>query len=57
VAAFPDPVFPSPPRSYAEKTYNIVHWTDMPAGGHFAALEQPDRFLADLRAFIAAVLN
>jgi len=25
--------------------------------GHFAALEQPDRFLADLRAFIAAVLN
>jgi pimeloyl-ACP methyl ester carboxylesterase len=57
VAAFPDPVFPPPPRSYAEKSYNIVHWTDMPAGGHFAALEQPDRFLADLRAFIATVLN
>jgi hypothetical protein len=29
----------------------------MPAGGHFAALEQPDRFLVDMRAFIAAVLN
>ena len=55
VAAFPDPVFPPRPRSYAEKTYNIVHWTDMPAGGHFAALEQPDRFLADLRAFVATV--
>lgn len=55
VAAFPDPVFPPPPRSYAAKTYHIVHWNDMPAGGHFAALEQPDLFLADLRAFIATV--
>jgi pimeloyl-ACP methyl ester carboxylesterase len=55
VAAFPDPVFPLPPRSHAEKTYNIVHWTDMAVGGHFAALEQPDLMLADLRAFIATV--
>jgi pimeloyl-ACP methyl ester carboxylesterase len=55
VAAFPDPAFPPPPRSHAEKTYNIVHWTDMAAGGHFAALEQPDLLLADLRAFIATV--
>jgi pimeloyl-ACP methyl ester carboxylesterase len=55
VAAFPDPVFPPPPRSQAEKTYNIVHWTDMTAGGHFAALEQPERLLADMRAFFAAL--
>lgn len=55
VAAFPDPVFPPPPRSFAEKTYNVVHWTEMPVGGHFAALEQPDLFLADLRAFVAQV--
>lgn len=55
VAAFPDPVFPPPPRSYAAKTYHIVHWNDMPAGGHFAALEQPALFLTDLRAFIATV--
>jgi pimeloyl-ACP methyl ester carboxylesterase len=55
VAAFPDPAFPPPPRSHAEKTYNIVHWTDMPAGGHFAALEQPDLLLTDLQAFIATV--
>ncbi|RDE04777.1 epoxide hydrolase family protein [Sphingomonas aracearum] len=53
VAAFPDPVFPPPPRSQAEKTYNIVHWTDMEAGGHFAALERPDDLLADMRAFFA----
>ncbi|MBW0000741.1 MAG: epoxide hydrolase [Verrucomicrobia bacterium] len=55
VAAFPDPVFPPAPRSFAEKTYNVVHWSDMPKGGHFAALEQPERMLADLRAFVATV--
>ena len=55
VAAFPDPVFIPPPRSFAEKTYNVVHWTAMPRGGHFAALEEPELMLADLRAFIAAV--
>ena len=55
VAAFPDPVFLPPPRSFAQKTYNIVHWTDMPRGGHFAALEEPELMLADLRTFIATV--
>lgn len=54
-AAFRDPVFIPPPRSYAEKTYNLVQWTDMPAGGHFAAWEQPGLLLEDLRAFIARV--
>ena len=51
VAAFPDPVFSAPPRSHAEKTYNIVQWTGMAEGGHFAALEQPQRLLADMRRF------
>jgi pimeloyl-ACP methyl ester carboxylesterase len=55
VAAFPDPVFLPTPRSFAEKTYNIVHWSEMPLGGHFAALEQPDLMLADLRAFICTI--
>jgi len=55
VAAFPDPVFLPPPRSFAEKTYKIVHWTEMPEGGHFAALEQPDLMLAELRTFIAKI--
>lgn len=54
-AAFRDPVFVPPPRSFAEKTFNIVHWSEMPAGGHFAAWEQPALMLADLRAFIATV--
>jgi pimeloyl-ACP methyl ester carboxylesterase len=57
VAAFPDPVFSPPPRSHAQKTYNIVHWTQMPAGGHFAALEQPELLLADMRRFFAQVIK
>jgi pimeloyl-ACP methyl ester carboxylesterase len=52
IAAFPDPAFPPPPRSQAEKSYNLLRWTDMPRGGHFAALEQPDLWLADLRGFV-----
>jgi pimeloyl-ACP methyl ester carboxylesterase len=55
IAAFPDPVFLPTPRSLVEKTYNVVQWSDMPAGGHFAALEQPTLMLDDLRAFIATV--
>lgn len=55
VAAFPDPVFLPPPRSFAEKTYNIVHWSEMPKGGHFAAFEQPKLMLADLRTFIEKI--
>lgn len=54
-AAFRDPVFVPPPRSFAEKTFNIVHWSDMPRGGHFAAWEEPELLLADLRTFIAKV--
>jgi len=55
IAAFPDPVFLPTLRSFAEKTYNVVHWSEMQRGGHFAALEQPELMLADLRAFVSAV--
>ena len=55
VAAFPDPVFLPPPRSFAEKTYNIVHWSELSSGGHFAALEQPELMLADLRTFVSTI--
>jgi pimeloyl-ACP methyl ester carboxylesterase len=57
VAAFPDPVFPPPPRSLLEKTYDVVRYTEQPGGGHFAALEAPALMLADLRAFIATLLT
>ena len=41
-----------PPRELAERFYTVTHWTELPRGGHFAALEQPDLFAADLRAFL-----
>ena len=40
-------------RSFAERSNNIVHWTEMPRGGHFAAQEVPDLLVADLRSFFA----
>jgi pimeloyl-ACP methyl ester carboxylesterase len=49
-AAFPREIV-RPPRTWAERVYNIRRWTPMPAGGHFAALEEPEALAADLRAF------
>ena len=51
VALFPAEMLAWPPRSYVERVYNIVHWSEMPAGGHFAALEQPALLIEDLRIF------
>lgn len=42
----------SPPRSWAERTYNVVRYTTMPRGGHFAPHEEPDLLAADLTAFL-----
>lgn len=41
------------PRSYMEKGFNIVHWSDMDKGGHFGAFENPEGFAADVAAFTA----
>ena len=50
-ALFPAELLSWPPRSYAERVYNITRWTEMPRGGHFAALEQPALLIDDIRAF------
>jgi pimeloyl-ACP methyl ester carboxylesterase len=55
VAAFPHDLLAFPPRSMVERGYNVVHWTDMPRGGHFAGLEEPELLLEDLRGFVAAL--
>jgi pimeloyl-ACP methyl ester carboxylesterase len=48
-------VFPKeiaiPPRRWVETRYNLKRWTEMPRGGHFAALEQPELLVDDIRAF------
>jgi pimeloyl-ACP methyl ester carboxylesterase len=40
-----------PPREWAERFFNVQRWTEMPQGGHFAALEEPERLVEDVRAF------
>ena len=49
-ADFPGEIL-RPPRSLAEQAYEITRWTAMPAGGHFAALEEPEALAQDLREF------
>src|SRR5579872_1134261 len=41
----------APPRSFIERAYNIAYWSEPERGGHFAAMEQPDLFVDDLRAW------
>jgi epoxide hydrolase len=54
VANFPGEVGQSE-RKWAERRYNIVHWTEPEGGGHFAAMEVPDLFVGDVRAFFRLV--
>ncbi len=54
-ALFPAELLSWPPRSYAERIYNITHWTEMPHGGHFAAMEQPALLVEDIRRFVRSL--
>lgn len=54
VARFPKEVLRFP-KAWVERRYNVTHWTDMPRGGHFAAMEQPALFAEDLRDFFRTV--
>jgi pimeloyl-ACP methyl ester carboxylesterase len=54
IAAFPKEIFRAP-RHWCEATYNVTHWTKMPRGGHFAAFEQPQLFVEDVRKFFATI--
>ena len=50
VSAFPDEIY-TVPRSWAEKAYpKLVHYNRLEKGGHFAAWEQPDLLVAEIRA-------
>jgi pimeloyl-ACP methyl ester carboxylesterase len=50
IAVFPRDIA-TPPREFAERSYNVQHWTDMPRGGHFAAFEQPELLARDISEF------
>ncbi|MCI0462797.1 MAG: epoxide hydrolase 1 [Gemmataceae bacterium] len=46
-----------PPRAWVERSVGgqLTHWTEMPRGGHFAALEQPRLLVDDVRTFFRKV--
>ncbi|MGV9638519.1 epoxide hydrolase family protein [Nocardia rhamnosiphila] len=44
-----------PPREWVERLYNIQQWTDMPCGGHFASVEEPELYARDVARFFAKV--
>ena len=50
-AIFPAEMSEWPPRSYADRIFNIKRWTKMSKGGHFASLEQPDLLVNDIVEF------
>jgi len=50
VSAFAEEIYTAP-RSWAEKAYpKLIHYNRLPKGGHFAAWEQPELFVEELRA-------
>jgi pimeloyl-ACP methyl ester carboxylesterase len=57
LALFPRDSIGPPPRRLAERSLNVVHWTEMTSGGHFGAWERPREFAADLRNFHATLVG
>ena len=54
-AVYPKEFLTWPPKSYVERLFNLVHWTEMSKGGHFAALEQPASLIKDIQNFYKKV--
>ena len=44
-----------PSKSYINQIFNVVRWTKMPRGGHFAALEEPDLLIKDIKSFFKKI--
>jgi hypothetical protein len=43
------------PREWADRFFNVQRWTNMPEGGHFAALEVPELLAQDLREWFRTI--
>ena len=55
VAEFPKEMSAWPPKSYVKRIFNLKRWTKMKKGGHFAALEQPDLLINDIKKFAQTI--
>jgi len=51
IAMFPAEMSSWPPKSYLDRIFDITRSTKMLKGGHFAALEQPDLLVNDIKEF------
>jgi microsomal epoxide hydrolase len=49
-AIFPKEIL-KPPRVWADRAFNVQRWTRLPRGGHFAAMEEPELLVEEIRAF------
>ena len=47
---FPRELF-RPPRAWVERLFHVAQWTEMKSGGHFAAMEEPEALVEDVRTF------
>jgi pimeloyl-ACP methyl ester carboxylesterase len=56
VAMFPKDLI-NAPKDFANRFFNVQQWTEMPKGGHFAAMEQPELLAGDIRKFVINVQN
>ena len=56
-AKFPKEYLEWAPKSDVERIYNVQQWTEMPKGGHFAALEQPELLIKDIIKFSKTINN
>ena len=54
VAIFPKDLT-YPPRELGERFLRVARWTEMPRGGHFAALEVPELLAEDIRSFLRSL--
>jgi pimeloyl-ACP methyl ester carboxylesterase len=55
VSVFPDEIYAAP-KSWAKKAFpKLIHYNRLPKGGHFAAWEQPDEYVTEIRASFQSV--
>ena len=50
-------MFPPAPREWAERTHNVVHFSETPTGGHFLEWEEPQVVARDMQAFFAPLME
>jgi pimeloyl-ACP methyl ester carboxylesterase len=57
VSVFPEEIYQAP-RSWVERGYrNLIHFNELPKGGHFAAWEQPELLTSEVRTAFKSLRN